>query len=193
MFARLFATVVAVMLFAPAAFAQVSPYVSNDALLTADVIRSVNTYTRFTIFDDINVAVEDGVVMLSGKVTMPYKRDEIGDRIERLNGVRSVNNEIEVLPVSVYDDQLRRSIARAIYGNSAFWRYAAMVNPPIHIIVEHGRVTLTGVVGTDVDRALARSLATGRGELSLVSELRTDAEVQEARRAAANLAQSRIR
>jgi hyperosmotically inducible protein len=184
MFARVFATVVAVMLFAPVAFAQPS----NDDLITADVIRSVNTYTRFTIFDDINVGVQDGVVTLSGKVTMPYKRDEIAARIERLPNVRSVSNEIEVLPVSIYDDELRRKIARAIYGNSAFWRYAAMVNPPIHIIVERGRVTLTGVVGTEVDRALARSLATGRGELSVVNELRTDAEVREA-----NLAQARVR
>lgn len=182
MFARILSTVVAVMLLAPAAFAQTS----NDDLLTADVIRSVNTYTRFTIFDDINIAVQDGVVTLSGKVTMPYKRDEIAARIERLDGVRSVSNEIEVLPVSIFDDELRRKIARAIYGNSAFWRYAAMVNPPIHIIVERGRVTLTGVVGSEVDRALARSLATGRGELSVVSELRTDAEVNQARRAAAS-------
>ena len=85
MFARVFATVVAVMLFAPVAFAQPS----NDDLITADVIRSVNTYTRFTIFDDINVGVQDGVVTLSGKVTMPYKRDEIAARIERLPNVRS--------------------------------------------------------------------------------------------------------
>ena len=99
-----------------------------------------------------------------------------------------MSNEIEVLPVSIYDDELRRKIARAIYGNSAFWRYAAMVNPPIHIIVERRRVTLTGVVGTEVDRPLARSLATGRGKLSVVNELRTDAEVREA-----NLAQARVR
>lgn len=193
MFARVFSTVAAVMLLAPAVFAQSSPYANNDDLLTVDVIRSVNTYTRFTIFDDINVAVQDGVVTLSGKVTMPYKRDEIGARVERLPGVRSVSNDIEVLPVSIYDDELRQKIARAIYGNSAFWRYAAMVNPPIHIIVERGRVTLTGVVGSEVDRALARSLATGRGELSVANELRTDAEVSEARRATASLAESRIR
>jgi hyperosmotically inducible protein len=178
MFARVFATLVAVMLVAPVTFAQTSPYANDDDLLTADVIRAVNTYTRFTIFDDINVAIQDGVVTVSGKVTMPYKRDEIGARIERLNGVRSVNNAIEVLPVSIYDDGLRQKIARAIYGNSAFWRYAAMVNPPIHIIVERGRVTLTGVVGSEVDRALARSLATGFGELSVTNALRTDAEVR---------------
>jgi hyperosmotically inducible protein len=55
-----------------------------------------------------------------------------------------------------------------------------MVNPPIHIIVENGRVTLTGVVQSEVDRALARSLATGRGEFSVKNELKTEAEAQEA-------------
>lgn len=190
MFARVFVTAaVTVALSAPVAFAQ-PVQIGSDDLLAADVVRSINTYARFTIFDDINIAVEDGIVTLSGKVTMPYKRDEIAARVERLPGVRSVNNEIEVLPVSTYDDELRRRIARAIYGHSAFWRYAAMVNPPIHIIVEGGRVTLTGVVGSEVERALARSLATGRGELSVVNALRTDAEMKQAR---ANLLQPRVR
>jgi osmotically-inducible protein OsmY len=53
-----------------------------------------------------------------------------------------------------------------------------MANPPIHIIVERGRVTLTGVVNSNVERMLARSLATGWGELSVTNELRTDAEVR---------------
>jgi osmotically-inducible protein OsmY len=142
------------------------------------VIKSINTYSRFTIFDDVNIGVENGTVTLRGKVTMPFKRDEMARRIERLDGVRAVRNEIDVLPVSIYDDELRRKVARAIYGNSAFWQYAAMVNPPVHIVVEKGRVTLTGVVASEVDRVLARSLATGVGEMSVVNELRTDAEVQ---------------
>lgn len=149
-----------------------------DSALGATVVRSINTYPRFTIFDDVNIAVDNGIVTLTGKVTMPFKRDEITARVERLDGVREVKNDLEVLPVSVYDDELRRKIARAIYGNSAFWQYAAMVNPPIHIIVERGRVTLTGVVASEVDRALARSLATGFGEFAVVNALRTDAEVR---------------
>jgi hyperosmotically inducible protein len=149
-----------------------------DAQLSGDVVRSINTYSRFTIFDDVSIAVEGGVVTLTGKVTMPYKRDEIGARIGRIDGVREVENQVEVLPVSTFDDDLRYRIARAIYGNPSFWTYAAMANPPIHIIVERGRVTLTGVVNSNVERMLARSLATGWGELSVSSELRTDAEAR---------------
>ena len=162
------------LLFAPALPAQSL----DDDNIAAMVIRSINTYPRFTIFDDLNVSVEGGAVTLRGKVTMPFKRDDVVRRVGRLDGVRSVKDDIDVLPVSTYDDDLRRKIARAIYGNSAFWQYAAMANPPLHIIVENGRVTLTGVVGSEVDRALARSLATGFGELSVVSQLRTDAGVR---------------
>ena len=70
-----------------------------------------------------------------------------------------MNNQIEVLPASKSDDELRAGIANAIYGNSAFSRYANQVNPPIHIVVERGRVTLEGVVNNNVDRVLAYSIA----------------------------------
>ena len=96
----------------------------------------------------------------------------------RVDGVVAVRDNISVLPVSQFDDQLRLRIARAIYGNSNFWNYGIMPNPPIHIVVENSRVTLTGVVQSDVDRMLARSLATQFGALSVTNALRTDAEVQ---------------
>ena len=140
-----------------------------------EIARQVERYPQFTIFDDVNGAVDNGVVTLTGKVTMPFKKNDIGKRSAGIDGVREVQNNIDVLPVSTYDDELRQRIARAIYGNPAFWHYGAMANPPIHIIVERGHVTLTGVVNSNVDRMLARSLATGFGELSVTNELRTDA------------------
>ncbi len=170
----LFTTLAAVLFTASAAAAQTI----ERAALTDAVARSINDYTRFTIFDDVSVDVADGIVTLHGKVTMPFKREDIGRRVEAVDGVREVRNQIAVLPVSLQDDSLRRRIARAIYGNSSFWRFSAMPNPPIHIIVENGRVTLTGVVPSEVDRALARSLATGHGEFSVMNALRTDAEAR---------------
>ena len=135
---------------------------------------------HFTIFDDVNANVKDGVVTLTGRVTMPYKKDDIEKRVAKIDGVRGVLDNIAVLPVSQFDDQLRVRIARAIYNNSNFWNYAIMPNPPIHIVVDRGRVTLTGVVNSEVDRMLARSLATQFGALSVTSDLKTDAEVREA-------------
>ena len=80
--------------------------------------------------------------------------------------------------MSQYDDELRFRVARAIYGNSSFWNYAAMANPPIHIIVDGGHVTLAGVVNSNIERMLARSLATGLGELSVTNELKIDSETR---------------
>lgn len=171
---RSLASVVVALLLAAPAVAQDR----TDMRLVQDIVRTVNTCSSFTIFDDVGAEVDNGVVTLTGKVTMPYKRDEIGRRVAGIKGVREVANRIEVLPVSTFDEDLRHRIARAIYGNPSFWTYATMANPPIHIIVEGGRVTLTGVVSTNVDRMLARSLATGWGELSVSNELRTDAEVK---------------
>jgi hyperosmotically inducible protein len=149
-----------------------------DTRVARDIVRNVNNYTHFTIFDDVNFTIEEGLVTLTGKVTMPYKRDDIGKRVAGIDGVREVLNRIEVLPASAFDDDLRYRIARAIYGSPTFWNYAAMANPPIHIIVERGRVRLTGVVNSEVERMLARSLATGWGELSVSNELRTGDEAK---------------
>lgn len=146
----------------------------DDQRLADRIAAAVRTYPQFTIFDDVSGHVENGLVTLTGKVTMPYKKRDLERRIARLDGVREVRSEISVLPVSIYDDDLRRRVARAIYGSPSFWHYAAMVNPPIHIVVENGRVRLTGVVNSNVERALARSLATGLGEFSVINELRTD-------------------
>ena len=107
-------------------------------------------------------------------------REAIEQRVAKIAGVRSVDNRIDVLPVSSFDDELRYRVARAIYGNPSFWTYAIMASPPIHIVVEHSRVTLTGVVNNAVERAQARSLATQFGALSVTNDLKTDAEMREA-------------
>ena len=166
---------VAVLWLSSAAFAQDE---RKDLQVFNDVARSVAGYPRLTVFDDVSASVSHGVVRLTGRVTMPFKADEIEKRVARVPGVRAVRSELQVLPVSIFDDQLRSRIARSIYGNPAFWQYASMVNPPIHIVVENGRVTLTGVVNDDGERLLARSLATKFGALSVDNQLKTDAEVK---------------
>jgi hyperosmotically inducible periplasmic protein len=169
-----------VALSVPAVAAQGSVIERANYDVFKDVSSQVNRYVNFTVFDDVSASVAEGVVTLTGRVTMPYKRQDLERRVSNIAGVRQVQNKIEVLPVSRFDDELRYRIARAIYGNPTFWHYAAMANPPIHIVVERGRVTLTGVVNSNVERALARSLATGFGEFQVKNELKTDAEMKEA-------------
>jgi hyperosmotically inducible protein len=151
----------------------------KDLQVFNDVAASVNRYIQFTIFDDVDIEVKDGIVTLSGNVTMPYKRNAIHERVAKVDGVQQVRNNLKVLPVSITDDQLRYRIARAIYDNPHFWNYAIGPNPPIHIVVEHGHVTLTGVVNNNTDRVIARSLAYQFPAMSVKNELKTNAEVRD--------------
>jgi len=151
----------------------------KDLQVFNDIADQVNRYTQLTIFDSISASVDQGHVVLSGWVTMPYKRDDLEKRVVKVLGVTTVDNKIGVLPVSQFDDELRFRIARAIYSHSLFWSYAAMANPPIRVVVNHGHVTLEGVVQSNVERMLARSLASGFGAFEVKNELKTDAEVRE--------------
>ena len=151
---------------------------SDNLQLFRAVQKQVLQYNHFTIFDNVNVQVDNGAVKLTGKVTMPFKIDDIESRVRKVPGVQRVVNQLEVLPVSQFDDELRYLIARAIYTNPSFSNYSR-VNPPIHIIVDRGRVTLEGVVLSNVDRMLARSIATSFNAFEVKNELKTDAEVKE--------------
>jgi len=142
--------------------------------------KQVLQYPHFTIFDSVNAQIDNGVVLLTGKVTMPYKRDDLEKRVRKVDGIVSVDNKIGVLPVSQFDDELRFRIGRAIYSHASFWNYAAMANPPIRVVVNRGHVTLEGVVNNNVERMLARSLASGFGAFEVKNSLKTDAEIRQA-------------
>ena len=145
-----------------------------------DIQQQVNRYSRFTIFDDVNIAIdEQGVVALTGRVTSQYKSREIAKRVARVEGVTGIANAITALPVSRYDDQLRYRIAHAIYGNSNFWLYGLGPSPSIHIVVEHGHVTLTGVVASEADRMLAGTFARHSQAFSVTNLLRTSEETRD--------------
>jgi hyperosmotically inducible periplasmic protein len=153
----------------------------KDLQVFNDISKAVTRYTHFTVFDNVDAAVKDGVVTLTGQVTMPYKRDDIEKRVAKVDGVKQVNDRITVLPVSQFDDQLRYRIARAIYTNPNFWNYAIGPNPPIHIVVDHSHVRLEGVVMNEADKIIANSIASTQfGVMSVKNNLRTDAEAKEA-------------
>ena len=103
---------------------------------------------------EIRVAlrVREGDVELVGQVSQPFKKADIGRLAQRVPGVRSVTNELKVLPTSPFDDRLRVQIARALYRDSVLSRYALQSVPPIHIIVDNGHVTLEGVVSSEKEK-----------------------------------------
>ena len=151
----------------------------SDAMLANEIAKRIRQYVFYTIYDDVEGSVHDGVVTLTGKVTMPYKASEIGKLVARVPGVREVDNKISTLPVSTFDDELRVAIASQIYRDPLFWNYAIQVNPPIHIVVENGHVTLTGVVNSEVERRKAETVArTTFGVFSVDNRLRLDSEMR---------------
>ena len=135
----------------------------TDADLAKQVRHEVLMYSRYTIWDDIGFRVANGSVALTGAVNQPYKKSDLGRIVQGIPGVTSVSNELKVLPLSPNDDRLRLQVARAIYGDSALARYRMMAVPPIHIIVDNGRVTLTGVVNNALEKQVAGMRASGAG------------------------------
>lgn len=147
----------------------------SDQATADEIAKRVRRYVFYTIFDDVTGTVNDGRVTLKGRVTMTYKAQDIGELASRVHGVQDVINEIGTLPVSTFDQQLRYVIAAGIYRDPLFWNYAIQVNPPLHIVVEHGRVTLTGVVHSEVERRKAEIIARSAfGVFSVDNQLRTD-------------------
>lgn len=109
----------------------------------------------YSVFDNLAFRVDRDKVTLLGQVTRPVLRSDAEAVVKRIEGVASVKNDIEVLPLSPMDDQLRRAEFRAIYGEAGMQRYANQPIAAIHIIVKNGNVTLEGVVDTEMDRNIA--------------------------------------
>jgi hyperosmotically inducible protein len=144
----------------------------SDAELTRSVNDALRRCPHYTIFDDVTVSVAAGEVTLSGEMTSSTKRGALAAEIGRLTGVRRVITAIDVLPSSAGDVDLRQRAAHAIYSHAAFWQYASMPSPPIHIIVRNGHVRLTGTVASEVERALAQNAVAAAGAASVKNELK---------------------
>ena len=115
----------------------------------------------YGVFDAIGFKVEGYNVTLFGAVTRPTLKDDAARAVKGIEGVERVDNKIEVLPVSFFDDDIRRRMFRAIYGYTPLQRYALPPIKPIRIIVNRGHVTLVGVVDSKGDRDLVNIRANG--------------------------------
>ncbi len=125
------------------------------------------------VFDNLTYRVDGSNVILMGQVTRPTLKSDAERVVKRIEGVTQVTNQIEVLPLSLHDDRLRRSLYRAIYGYGPLNRYAMPVLKPIRIIVKNGHVTLEGVVDNEGDRNIVNIRARGvHGSFSVTNNLR---------------------
>ncbi|HEY2012249.1 MAG TPA: BON domain-containing protein [Bryobacteraceae bacterium] len=129
----------------------------------------------YGVFDNLGFRVNGGTVTLVGEVTRPTLKSDAGNVVKNIEGVEKVDNQIRVLPLSPMDDRIRLAEYRAIYGQVGLDRYALQAVPPIHIIVDNGKVTLEGVVNSQADKDMAGVRANGvQGVFSVVNNLRVE-------------------
>ncbi len=126
-------------------------------------------------FNYVTVSVKDGIVTLGGYTVWDVSKDSAFDIVTRTPGVRDVVNEVNVLPVSNFDDSLRARTARAIYRDSELGRYASDPVDPIRIVVDNGHVTLYGTVQSAMDKTIAGMRASSvPGAFSVENKLVVD-------------------
>lgn len=148
-------TAVAAMLTVPGCvFATSSATEYGGRPLAEQVARDLTSLAYYSVFDDLSFRVDGTRVILSGQVTQPVVRQDAERVVRRIPGVQSVVDEIEVLPLSRVDDQIRRGVYYAVYGYGPLERYGSGSEPAIRIIVKNGRVTLIGSVANQMDRLL---------------------------------------
>jgi hyperosmotically inducible protein len=127
----------------------------------------------YNVFDSLSFQVDGSRVVLTGEVTWPALKSDAGNVVRRIPGVTEVANNIEVLPLSPFDNRVRLAEYRAIFGRDGLGRYSMGALPSIHIIVKNGHVTLEGVVDNQMDRNLAGIHANGVvGVFSVTNNLR---------------------
>jgi len=176
-------SIFSIVLLAPSALSQdqgASSDTNQQAVLriAREVRKQIVTQPQYGVFDNIHFAIQGDTVILRGQASRPTLKSGIENTVKKVEGVKNVTNEIEVLPVSPMDDRLRATLYRSIYSYSPLQKYTSnrggmnrmpsvaraaggiTMDPPlgynaIHIIVKNGNVALFGVVDSDADLAFA--------------------------------------
>lgn len=147
--------------------------------LTREVRHELVMLPYYGVFDDLTYRVDGDTVTLLGYVTRPTLKSDAENVVKSIEGVANVNNQIKVLPLSPNDDRIRVALYRAIYGQPGLDRYALQAVPPIHILVDSGKVTLEGVVANQGDKDMAGIRAnTVSGVFSVANNLRLESSTR---------------
>ena len=156
---------------------------TSNAVLAADANERIVKEVRhelvmlpyYGVFDNLAYRVDGSKVTLFGQVTRPTLKTDAEKVVKKIEGVDRVDNNIEVLPLSGTDDQIRLQIYRVIFSQPALQRYQLGAVPPIHIIVKNGNATLEGVVANTGDKNVAGITAKGvPGVFSVTNNLTTE-------------------
>jgi len=155
----------------------VQPGMAGQGRIAREVRHELVMLPYYGVFDNLAYRVDGNTVTLLGQVTRPTLKSDAENVVKNIEGVEKVNNQIQVLPLSPMDDRIRMAEYRAIYGQTGLDRYALQAIPPIHIIVDNGKVTLEGVVASQQDKDLAGVRANGvNGVFSVTNNLRVETQ-----------------
>ena len=154
---------------------QRGPSEKSEIRLQKEVRHELVTLPFYDVFDNFEYKVDGSTVTLMGQVTLPNLKSDAEKAVKGIEGVERVVNRIEVLPLSPMDDQIRRAVYRAVYGDPGMERYSIQAVPSIHIIVRNGHVFLEGAAATEMDKNLAYLRANGvPGVFSVTNNLHLD-------------------
>jgi hyperosmotically inducible periplasmic protein len=141
-----------------------------ETWLTAQVRHRLLMLPFYSVFDNLQYQVNGDTVTLLGEVERASLKDDAAETVKKIEGVQSVQNNIEILPLSPNDSRIRRAEFRAIYSRAPLQRYALGAVPPIHIIVKNGNVTLEGAVANEADKNIAVIAAKGVSDVFSVTD-----------------------
>jgi osmotically-inducible protein OsmY len=148
----------------------------SDKEIRADAERAVLRWERYGPFDAVAIEVQEGTVRLTGWVESPFKRDEVEERLARVDAIRDVLNDLRVQGFSQGDVRLRLEIHTKIYSDPLFERWADLPDPPVRVYVSKGKVTLAGTVGSEVERVAAGMLARGTLAFAVNNQVQVEGE-----------------
>jgi hypothetical protein len=176
-----------------------TPPVDEQAVirLARNIQREILSLPEYGVFDHLRFSIKGDTVILRGQASRPLLKSGAENVVKRLEGVAKVDNQIDVLPLSPNDDQIRLRTYIAIYGHPTLSRFnpnrgtplfmsrmSAMAgitndppqgNHPVHIIVKNGNVTLEGVLPTAADRTIAELQANGVfGAFSVINNIEAE-------------------
>jgi hyperosmotically inducible periplasmic protein len=140
--------------------------------IAQEVRHQIVTLPGYRVFDYLAYRIDGSKVTILGQVTTPLLKSAAEKAVKSIEGVTSVDNEIEVLGLSPMDDLVRFAVYQAIYSRAPLQKYQMDAVPPIHIVVKDGNVTLEGGVNSEGDKDLAGLAAKGvSGVLKLTNNL----------------------
>jgi hyperosmotically inducible protein len=161
-----------ILLLLPLALVTTMLAADPPARLVKEVRHELVMLPYYGVFDNLAYRIDGSKVTLFGQVARPTLKTDAEKAVKSIEGVQSVDNEIEVLPLSPSDDRIRAAVYRAVYSQAPLQRYQLNTIAPIHIIVKNGNVTLEGVVANQGDKNIAGIAANGvSGAFKVVNNL----------------------